>query len=104
MSTKPSISHDRQDETPEAKARWFRSLSMAERMEMLCEFTDLAVSIHPGLQERKHAQPIAGRIQVISGDCSINTEYSWRCQGGMADDSSENDSWRMSACPGQEGT
>jgi hypothetical protein len=32
--TVPSISHDRQEETPEAKALWFRSLSITERMEM----------------------------------------------------------------------
>jgi hypothetical protein len=61
-----SVSHDRQEETPEAKALWFRSLSMQERMEMLCAFTDLALSVNPDLQERKNAQPVAGRIQVIS--------------------------------------
>ena len=66
MTISGSISHDRHDETPEAKARWFRSLSMSDRMEMLCSFTDLALSVNPSLQERKHAQPIAGRIQVIS--------------------------------------
>ena len=61
-----SVSHDRREETPEAKVRWFRSLSMSERMEMLCSFTDLALSVTPSLQDKKHAQPIAGRIQVIS--------------------------------------
>ncbi len=61
-----SVSHDRQEETPEAKALWFRSLSMQERMDLLCAFTDLALSVNPDLQERKHAQPVAGRIQVIS--------------------------------------
>ena len=35
MKTNPSISHDRQEETPEAKARWFQSLSMSERMDLL---------------------------------------------------------------------
>lgn len=66
MKTDGSISHDRNEETPEAKVRWFRSLSMQERMEMLCAFTDLSLSITPSLQEQKHAQPIAGRIQIIS--------------------------------------
>jgi hypothetical protein len=61
-----SVSHDRREETPEAKALWFRSLSMQERMDMLCVFTDLALSVNPDLQERKHAQPVAGRIQVIA--------------------------------------
>ena len=66
MKTNGSISHDRREETPEAKVRWFRSLPMSERMEMLCEFTELALTVNPALQERKDAQPVTGRIQVIS--------------------------------------
>ena len=61
-----AISHDRYEESAEAKARWFQSLTLSERMEMLCSFTDLALTADPTLQERKHAQPVAGRIQVIS--------------------------------------
>ena len=60
-----AISHDRKEESAEAKARWFRSLSLSERMEMLCSFTDLALTADPSLQERKHAQPVTGRIQVL---------------------------------------
>ncbi len=52
MKTDGSISHSRLEETPEAKVRWFRSLSMSDRMEMLCSFTDLALSVNPSLQER----------------------------------------------------
>ena len=66
MKTNGSVSHDRGEESPEAKARWFRSLSMPERMDMLCAFTDLALTVNPDLQERKVAQPVKGRIQVIS--------------------------------------
>jgi hypothetical protein len=66
MNTKGSISHDRREETPEAKVRWFRSLPMSERMEMLCSFTDLALTANPSLQERKHVESATGRIQVIS--------------------------------------
>jgi len=66
MRTHGSASHDRLEESPEAKAWWFRSLPMSERMERLCAFTDLALSVNPSLQERKCAQPVAGRIQVIS--------------------------------------
>ncbi len=58
--------HDRRQESPEAKARWFRSLSLADRMDIFCDFTDLALSVNPGLKDRNHAQPIAGRIQVLS--------------------------------------
>jgi hypothetical protein len=36
-----TISHDRYEETLEAKARWFQSLSLAERMDLLCFFADL---------------------------------------------------------------
>ena len=61
-----SVTHDRGAETIEAKVQWFRSLSLSDRMDMLCVFTDLALSINPALQERKHAQPVAGRIQVLS--------------------------------------
>ncbi|HUT45617.1 MAG TPA: hypothetical protein VMX36_04995 [Sedimentisphaerales bacterium] len=60
-----SVSHDRNEESAEAKVRWFRSLAMSERMEMLCSFTDLALTANPGLQEYKHAQPVTGRIQVL---------------------------------------
>jgi len=66
METHGTVSHDRAEETPEAKARWFRSLPLSQRMEMLCAFTDLALSVNPELQERTHAQPVAGRIQILS--------------------------------------
>lgn len=66
MNRDEAISHDRREETPEAKTRWFRSLSIEDRMRVLCELTDLALSINPLLPERKLAQPIPGRIQVIS--------------------------------------
>jgi len=61
-----TIGHDRNQESIEAKARWFRSLSMADRMEVFCSFTDLALSVNPELKDRNHAQPIAGRVQVLS--------------------------------------
>jgi hypothetical protein len=61
-----SISHDRQDESIEAKARWFRSLSLEERMDLLCAFTDLALEVNPELAEKKYAQSPDGNIQVLS--------------------------------------
>ena len=61
-----SIRHDREQESIEAKTRWFRSLSMADRMEVFCNFTDLALSVNPKLKDQNHAQPVAGRIQVLS--------------------------------------
>ena len=65
-----TISPDRRDETPEAKARWFQSLSLTERMELLCLFTDLILSNNPEIVEQKRAQPIAGRIRVLSAPSS----------------------------------
>jgi len=60
------ISHDRKEETIEAKVRWFKSISLSERMEMLCAFTDLALEINPKLQDKKYAEQIKGSVQVIS--------------------------------------
>jgi hypothetical protein len=62
----PMVGHDRQQETMEAKTRWFKSLSLAERMEMFCSFVDLALSANPHVKDRGRAQPVAGRIQVLS--------------------------------------
>lgn len=61
-----TVSHDRRDETVEAKVRWFRSLPLSERMEMLCSFTDLTLTLNPKLSEHRDAQQTKGRIQVLS--------------------------------------
>ena len=59
------ISHDRSEETPEAKARWFRSLSVEERMRIFCEYYDLAMAMNPHIAEKKHATPPQGRICIL---------------------------------------
>ena len=61
-----TISHDRKEETIEAKVRWFKSLTISERMEMLCSFTDLALSLNPKLADKENAQQAKGSIQIIS--------------------------------------
>lgn len=66
MKTALEISHNREEETIESKARWFQTLSITERMEMLCAFTDMALQVNPQLIEQKHVQQIKGRIQVLS--------------------------------------
>jgi hypothetical protein len=66
MNSDYSVSHDWAEETPEAKARWFRSLRMADRMQLLCELTDLALAVNPSSPEKKRAQSTPGRIQVLS--------------------------------------
>jgi hypothetical protein len=60
------ISHSHTEETPEAKARWFQSLSLEERMELLCMFTDMILSANPHILESKDVKPVAGRIRVVS--------------------------------------
>lgn len=60
------ISHNRSEETPEAKARWFQSLSIEERAELLNMFTEMILEANPKIMERKLAQPVKGRIRVIS--------------------------------------
>ncbi len=61
-----TISHDRRDETMEAKARWFQSLTLMERANLLCQFTDMILFANPTIVEKKDAQPIAGRVLVLS--------------------------------------
>jgi hypothetical protein len=63
---KPSISHDRNEESLEAKARWFQALTMDERMDVFCEFYELALALNPRIVDMKDAQPVKGRIQVLS--------------------------------------
>lgn len=60
-----TISHNRKEESIEAKARWFQSLSVEERMELLCQFTDMIISANPKIMEQKDAQPIKGRVFVV---------------------------------------
>ena len=60
-----SVSHDREEETPEMKARWFQSLTVEERMEVFCAWTDLILALNPKILEQKRAEPIPGRVQVL---------------------------------------
>jgi len=61
-----TISHRREEESIEAKTRWFRSLSLTERMELLCSFTDLALEANPRLPDLKDAQQTNKRIRIVS--------------------------------------
>lgn len=62
----PRISHDRREETLEAKALWFQSLSLAERMNLLCEFTDLVMQNNPKAAKAGRVQLSTERIRVLS--------------------------------------
>ncbi|MGD9160011.1 MAG: hypothetical protein PVG39_16470 [Desulfobacteraceae bacterium] len=61
-----NISHNIKEETIERKTIWFRSLPVSERMEMLCNFTDLALEINPDLAGKKDAQQAQGSIRILS--------------------------------------
>lgn len=60
------VSHNRREETIEAKARWYQGLTLAERMDLFCAYTDLALEMNPRLPDTKHAQQIEGHIRVLS--------------------------------------
>ncbi|MCL5270918.1 MAG: hypothetical protein M1457_10315 [bacterium] len=62
---KMAISHSRDEETPQAKARWFQSLTVEQRMDLLCEFTELILSIQPDIAEKKDAPQARGRVCVL---------------------------------------
>ena len=68
-----SISHDRQEETLEAKARWFQSLPLSER-------TDLILTSNPNIVEQKDAQPIEERVRVLSLDDLIASKRAAGCK------------------------
>jgi hypothetical protein len=63
---KKQVTHSRAEETIEAKARWFQSLSLQERMELLNSYTDLILEINPKIVEQKDAQSVKGVIRVVS--------------------------------------
>lgn len=59
------VFHSRDDESLEAKARWFQSLSLQERMDYLCEITELVLQNNPGIVEAKDAPAASGRVRVL---------------------------------------
>lgn len=59
------VSHSREDESFEAKARWFQSLSLEERMAFLCELTELVLQNNPRIVEAKDAAATSGRVRVL---------------------------------------
>jgi len=63
---KQHISHAREDESLEAKAQWFQALSLEERMDLLCEFTELVLENNPKVTEVGRAQSSTGRVCVLS--------------------------------------
>jgi len=61
-----NVSFDRAEETPEAKARWFQSLSIEERMDLLCEYTDLIFAVNPHIADAKNAEQTGDHIRILT--------------------------------------
>ena len=61
-----SISHDIRDESLAAKARWFQSLPLEERMDVFVAFTNLILENNPDVVKKKYVRPASERIRVIS--------------------------------------
>ena len=61
-----SISHDIRDESLAAKARWFQSLPLEERMDIFVAFTNLILENNPDVVKKKYVRPASERIRVIS--------------------------------------
>jgi len=60
------VSHSFEDESMEAKTLWFSSLSLQERMEILCTFTDLALENNPNLPDMRDDKQTDRRVQILS--------------------------------------
>lgn len=64
-----SISHSVSDETIEAKARWFKALSLEERMKVFVAFTNLILENNPEIaKKKKDARPNSDSIRVLEID------------------------------------
>lgn len=63
---KIEVSHNRGEEEPEAKARWFQSLTLTERIEMLCSITDLILANNPAVADKRDDKSASRRVRVVS--------------------------------------
>ena len=61
-----AVTHDRGEESIEAKTRWCRALPLSERMEMFCLYTDMALTLNPKLADKKDAQQTERPVRIIS--------------------------------------
>lgn len=59
------VSHSRQGESLAGKARWFQSQSLQERMDYLCEITELVLQNNPRIVEDKEAPRPSGCVCIL---------------------------------------
>ena len=62
---KLGVSHNREDEDIMAKAAWFQSLTVEERMELLCEFSEMVLENNPGIADKDDPAP-SERVRIVS--------------------------------------
>ena len=60
-----AISHSRDEETIDAKARWFQSLSIEERIAVFDAFTEFILSVNPNIANYKDAEQIKRGIRIL---------------------------------------
>lgn len=60
-----SVSHNRSDESIDAKAKWFRALSIEERMDVLVAFTNLILKSNPNAVNQKD-RPILEDVRILA--------------------------------------
>ena len=59
------VTHGFEHESLGAKAEWFAGLSVAERLEVLAEYYELAVALNPELRGGRDADPVEGAVLVV---------------------------------------
>jgi hypothetical protein len=59
------ISHDWNQKTPKAKTRWFRSLTLEQRLDVWTQFSQLALSLNPSLADKRDVRQTQGRVRVL---------------------------------------
>lgn len=65
MMTAFGVSHDFSEEDLVAKARWFKGLTVDERLNFFESMMDFVNSVNPKVGRDKHDQPVPGRVRVV---------------------------------------
>lgn len=60
------VSHSFADESIDAKAKWFGTLSIEERMDVLVAFTNLILENNPSIVNRKGVRPALKDVRILA--------------------------------------
>lgn len=61
-----SVSHSFADESIDAKAKWFKSLSIEERMDVFVAFTNLILENNPDIVNQKDIKRALGNVRILA--------------------------------------